>query len=175
MHFERLMSAAHPLYGRAMELYRVSFPPHERREALSQERILADADYHFALACDGDTFVGLALFWETDGFVYVEHLCIVPELRGRRYGGQVLELLGQRGRVVILEIDPPVDDISRRRQGFYERSGFVVNPYPHVHPPYHAGCAGHGLVVMSSPRAISAEEYAAFSDYLAGRVMKGAY
>ena len=29
---------------------------------------------------------------------------------------------------MILEIDPPVDDISIRRRGFYERSGFVENP-----------------------------------------------
>ena len=36
------------------------------------------------------------------------------------------------------EIDPPTGDISRRRKGFYERGGFVENPYPHIRPPYHA-------------------------------------
>ena len=64
-----------------------------------------------------------------------------------------------------------MDDVSLRRRGFYERAGFHENPYRHVHPPYHAGNRGHDLVVMSYPRAISEEEYRAFADYLAARVM----
>ena len=65
----------------------------------------------------------------------MEHFCVRPELRGRRYGAKALEELGRDGKTVVLEIDPPVDDIARRRQGFYQRCGFAVNPYPHVHPP----------------------------------------
>ena len=53
---------------------------------------------------------------------------------GRRYGAKALEELGRDGKTVVLEIDPPVDEIARRRQGFYQRCGFAVNPYPHVHP-----------------------------------------
>ena len=76
---------------------------------------------------------------------------------------------------MILEIDPPVDAVSIRRRGFYQRCGFVENPYPHVHPPYHAGHAGHALVILTAPSAISAEEYAGFANFLRERVMKDAY
>ncbi len=175
MRFERITDAGHPMYSAAMALYRESFPAHELRESASQERILHDRAYHFDLAYDGETFVGLALCWEPETFIYVEHLCILPALRGHAYGSAVLALLAAEGKTVILEIDPPVDDISVRRLGFYERNGFSVNPYAHVHPPYHAGNHGHNLVVMSRPGVLTREEYDGFARYLAGHIMKGAY
>ena len=72
---------------------------------------------------------------------------------------------------VILEIDPPVDDISRRRKGFYERNGFIANDYDYTHLPYHRGCEGHRLVIMSSPHRIDEAEYRNFLDYMRHRVM----
>ena len=175
MRFERITDTQHEMYKKAMVLYADSFPPHEQREAKSQAAILGDDEYHFALAYDDDSFVGEALYWEWASYIYVEHLCILPEMRNKAYGGKVLELLAAKNKKVILEIDPPVDDISVRRRGFYERSGFVENSYAHVHPPYHRGNKGHELVVMSYPGALSPEEYDCFRDYLNGHVMKDAF
>ena len=171
MRFERLTTAEHPLYRKALELYGISFPAHEQREGHSQARILGDPAYRFTLIHDRDELVGLILYWETDRFLYVEHFCILPEKRGRKYGQKALELLGQQGKTVILEIDPPVDDISVRRKGFYARCGFTANPYPHVHPPYHRGNAGHDLVVMSCPGPITQAGYDEFRDFLDRHVM----
>ena len=52
---------------------------------------------------------------------------------------------------VILEIDPPVDDISIRRLHFYERLGFVANPYQYIHPSFRKPFTPHRLVLMSIP------------------------
>lgn len=175
MRFERITTPDHPMYRTAMELYRQSFPLHEQREADSQARVLGHPDYHFLLAYDGERFVGLLLCWETPAFCYVEHFCILPQLRGRRYGQRVLEALTGRGKPVILEIDPPTDEIAIRRKGFYERCGFTPNPYPHVHPAYHAGNRGHDLVILSFPQEITPAQYAAFSEYLCRTVMDRPY
>lgn len=43
---------------------------------------------------------------QNESFLYIEHFCILP-------------------KTLMLEIDPPKDDISKRRKGFYERSGFT--------------------------------------------------
>lgn len=169
----RITNTEHPLYKQAMALYEISFPAHEQREALSQRRILAQSAYHFDVFCDAGQFVGQALYWEIGGFLYIEHLCVAPAMRSRRYGQRILEIL--RAKPLILEIDPPVDEISRRRQGFYERCGFVRNPYPHVHPPYHKGNAGHALVVMSAPRLLTQAEYDRFSHDLQCVVMDRAF
>ena len=102
----------------------------------------------------------------------MEHFCILPALRNRRYGQRALSMLCAQGKTVILEIDPPEDETARRRQGFYQRCGFTVNPFPHVHPPYHVSVPpGHPLVVMSCPDALSPEQYRAFRTYLKSTVM----
>lgn len=111
------------------------------------------------------------LSWENADFIYVEHFCMLPDVRGRGCGAHALELLRARGKTIILEIDPPVDDISRRRKGFYERNGFAANDYDYTHLPYHRGCKGHRLVIMSSPRRIDEAEYNNFLDYMRRRVM----
>lgn len=171
MRFERLMTAEGAAYADAMELYHISFPFHEQREAASQARIMSDREYQFHLIYDKSTFVGLMLCWETQKFIYVEHFCILPAMRSQKYGQRALELLNQRGKTVILEIDPPVDPISIRRKSFYERVNYKANTYEHVHPAYHAGCSGHALVVMSCPDRLSPELYAEFNQYLRATVM----
>ena len=173
MDLERITAPDHPLYTAALELYSVSFPRHEQREAISQRKILSNPAYHFDVVCDDGTFIGEILYWEIGDFLYIEHFCVQPAVRNRHYGQKILA--GLRDKPLILEIDPPVDEISRRRKGFYERCGFVENPYPHVHPPYHRGNSGHELVVMSSPSPLTPEEYETFRLALSGTVMADAW
>ena len=173
MNIERITSTAHPLYQKAMELYSISFPAHEQRETRSQEQILTQDPYHFDVVCDDGEFVGEILYWDVGGAFYIEHFCVLPAMRNKQYGQKILN--AYQATPLILEIDPPVDAISIRRKGFYERCGFVENPYAHVHPAYHRGNAGHELVIMSSPRMLEAEEYEHFNRYLQDTVMKNVY
>lgn len=173
MEFRRLTAAGGGLYQKAWELYRDSFPLHEQREAAAQRAVMGRDAYHFELIYEGDVWVGILLFWEAGPFLYVEHFAIRPQLRGQAYGRRALELLRAGGRTAILEIDPPVDERSLRRKGFYERAGYWANPFGHVHPPYREGFAGHPLVVMSCPEPLSGAEYRAFARYLADVVMAG--
>lgn len=173
MRFERITTSNHPLYEEAINLYKISFPTYEQREEASQTKILQNSDYHFVALCDEDEFIGEILYWKIGNFLYVEHFCILPTMRNRQYGQKVLETL--QDTPLILEIDPPVDSISQRRKGFYERCGFVENPYSHVHPPYHRGNSGHELVFMSSPEMLTFDEYRTFNDYLQDVIMGNAY
>ena len=93
-------------------------------------------------------------------------------MRGKGCGSRALALLRKKGKKMILEIDPPVDPVSQRRQQFYERAGYQANPYPHIHPPYRTEYAGHPLVVMSCPGGLSEQEYDCFYQYLKQMVMR---
>ena len=120
MQLERLENLNHPMYDKAMELYKISF--HEQREKDSQE-----------------------------------------------------ELLTEKGKAVILEIDQPIDEQSMRRKGFYERCEFVENSYVHIHPPYHRGNQVHELILMTFPKEISEGMYESFREYLEYRIMENAF
>ena len=154
-----------------MALYAASFPLHEQRLSDSQEHILGLDAYHMELIEENGEPLGAIFFWETEAFIYVEHFCMEPSVRGKGFGEQALALLAERGKRIILEIDPPVDDIARRRKGFYQRCGFCENPYPHVHPAYRSEFQGHELVVMSYPSELDESVYRAFFTYLRDVVM----
>ncbi|MBQ9327720.1 MAG: GNAT family N-acetyltransferase [Solobacterium sp.] len=171
IHYRRLTDENDPDYASYMELYHSSFPIHEQREPASQRNIMRLSDYRFDRIYDGSEFVGLMLNWETEHFIYVEHFCILPEKRSLGYGQKALRLLAERRKPVILEIDPPIDEISIRRKAFYERAGFYSNNYSHVHPAYHDGFDGHDLIVMSSPNMLTPAEYDRFMQYLCKAVM----
>lgn len=175
MLLKRIMDVADPMYQEALKLYQISFPDHEQREKYSQEKILKDDEYHFSLVYDDDAFVGLVLYWEQEQFIYIEHFCILPEMRNRQYGQKTLALLEKQGKTLILEINPPKDDISKRRKGFYERCGFTENDFAHIHPPYHETNEGHHLIIMTCPKQISQDIFDRFSDYLKNKVMKNAF
>lgn len=70
---------------------------------------------------------------------------------GRDLGSKVLRAFCREAGRVVLEIDPPEDEISIRRQGFYERNGFVTNPYLYIHPSFRRPFQPHRLVLMSYP------------------------
>ena len=171
MHLARLTSVAHPMFERAMALYRESFPLHEQRLDDAQRQALACADYHFDLLYHGEDFVGLLLTWQTPAFCYVEHFCIAPSCRNQGLGRAALSALSRIGTPIILEIDPPVDGLSIRRKAFYLRAGYCENGFQHVHPPYRPGYDGHPLVVLSYPEPLSPAAYQACGSYLAHTVM----
>ena len=171
MEFVRLTDPADAEFETAFALYEVSFPIHEQRTRAAQAVRLSHPEYRYTLLHEGKQFQGILLYWEGPGFRYVEHFAIAPELRGGGVGARALAELCSQGTPVILEIDPPVDEISIRRQHFYERCGFAKNPFPHAHPPYRKNFQGHPLVVMSAPEALSQEAYDRFAQYLQHTVM----
>ncbi len=175
MILKRLTEAAGEEFSRAMNLYENSFPYDEKREKLSQQSIMSHPDYRFMLIYDGETFVGEVLYWERESDIYIEHFCILPKFRNRGYGEKTLTLLKENGKSVILEIDLPNTPIAQRRQGFYERNGFIKNPHYHKIPPYHADCDGVELLVMTYPREISKDEYQNFFCYIKDTVMKDCF
>lgn len=172
MEILRLLSDSESPFAEALSLYKTSFPAHEQRDQLAQKKTFEEDEYHFDLVYDQGQFVGLILYWETETFIYVEHFCIRDELRNKKYGQKILTELRKKQKTIILEIDPPNDEISKRRQNFYQRAGYNINPFNHVHPPYRHNAEGHTLVVMSCPEILTDTEYNTFNEYLKNTVMR---
>ena len=125
----------------AERLYLSSFPEDERRE-VSDWIAYTWSKPEFCnsiIECAGRK-VGFISFWDFDDFVYVEHFATDAAVRGKGLGGMAVETLCRTvGKPVVLEVELPVDDISRRRVAFYERHGFKLCGRKYVQPPYRAG------------------------------------
>ena len=157
-------------WAEAWALYEVSFPDCERWDAAGYDRAFSDPHFEADGIWRGDEFIGILFHWNAGNYDYVEHLAISPRLRGQNMGSKALSAFCQ-GRRVILEIDPPVDDISIRRRHFYERLGFITNPYEYIHPSFRRPFNPHQLILMSYPTALTYEEARDFADFIRERVL----
>lgn len=161
-----------PFYIAFKNLYQNSFPIFEQRTDEHQLKAFSFQNYHLDVYVEEKTFIGFIAYWEFDEYLYIEHFAIAPELRGKGYGGTVLNLLkASMEKPLLLEIDPVTDAVSANRLHFYEQNGFYSNPYEHIHPPYRDNYQGHSLVILTTKGQITRETYERFAIDLRDIVM----
>jgi len=131
----REFSPHHPAWPLVWQIYGESFPRYEQRQSQHQPQKMRDPRYHCQIFYQDGLLLGFIFWWACGEQVYIEHLAINPALRGRNYGSRLLaEFCERAGKTVILEIDPPEDEIAIRRLRFYQGLGFCLNDYAHLHP-----------------------------------------
>jgi RimJ/RimL family protein N-acetyltransferase len=87
-----------------------------------------------------DKYIGFITGWEFDAFVYVEHFAIDETARNGGFGAVAMkQFIAQATHPVVLEVELPTDELSRRRIGFYERLGFIPDSHAYQQPPYNKG------------------------------------
>ena len=146
-----LRRADDPLLDQVEKTYTGSFPEEERRDfALVRELVEADPRFElYVLSRDGK-YVGFLTGWQFDGFVYAEHFAIDPSARNGGIGAKAMRLfLALHDDPVVLEVELPEDEMSRRRIGFYERLGFTLDHHVYFQPPYRAGEKGLEMRLMA--------------------------
>ncbi|MDH6312618.1 ribosomal protein S18 acetylase RimI-like enzyme [Parabacteroides sp. PFB2-10] len=121
--------------------YNESFPPAERRDfSLVRKLLREEPDFDIIAFYREEEYLGFISFWLLEDFYYVEHFAIDPSARNGGIGGEVMRhLLSNMETPVVLEVELPTDELSRRRIGFYERLGFSFDPTPYQQPPYRPG------------------------------------
>ena len=157
MRRQRLLTADDPCFDFCWTLYVEAFPEEERRALGYHLETLERDAFRFEVILLDDEPIGFFGWWDLDDFRYVEHFATSPDVRGRGYGEEALrQFIGEGVKPVILEVEPPVEEIARRRIGFYERVGFILNPHAYAHPSYHDRQAPFvELMIMSSPAPIT--------------------
>jgi ribosomal protein S18 acetylase RimI-like enzyme len=150
MTLHRITDPSSPAYPRAEQLLTASFPREEYRD-LSQWRafVATRPAFHLTLTEDGN---GLLSYWDFGTFIYVEHLAVAPDLRGRGYGSLILSALkaAEPGKPIVLEVEMPEDELTRRRVRFYERNGFTLwRRREYLQPPYRKGDAPIPMRLMA--------------------------
>lgn len=147
-----------PIPSQVLSLYRLSFPPEERRPWTNVEEIAAfmssHPQMHLRVIKSDGAFAGFMVYWHLSPLVhYVEHLATLPEMRGNGLGAKLIESLTSILEThVVLEVEPPVDELTRRRVGFYRRLGFTLHDtIPYRQPPYCAGLPSVHLCLMTAP------------------------
>lgn len=129
---------ADPVLDQAEKTYTESFPEAERRDfALVRNLLAREPKFFFQVVLRDGSYVGFITSWRFENYTYAEHFAIDPAARNGGIGAKALQLfLDSCQMPVVLEVEMPTDEMSRRRIGFYERIGFVLDDHYYQQPPY---------------------------------------
>jgi len=153
MVYKRITQRHAPELTSLQQLYEQAFPVQERREFEQLLQLLDEPDMHLDVAVVGTRMAGFYIFWQFESFCFLEHLAIQPDLQGQGFGQQFLQrLLREAGEKLVLEVERPGDETTRRRIRFYEGLGFTLHPgFDYYQPPYRKGQPPVPLYLMTSP------------------------
>ncbi len=137
-----------------------AFPVTELRIKENQRALLKEPCYRLYGVKKENAYAAVFATWEIDDFLYIEHFAVREDCRNGGWGGHLLDaLLEEKGRPMVLEVEEPEDELTRRRIGFYERHGLVYNDYPYLQPPMRKGQDMLPLRLMTNPSAIDEKTY----------------
>lgn len=156
------------------QIYAQSFPREEQRSYGDYVRFCEEQPaFHVDLLDEGGGRpVGFIFWWEEADFSYIEHFAVDKAVRGRGMGTRMIgDFVAMHPRT-ILEIDPPADEVSRRREAFYRRAGFLNCGYRFVHPGYVEGVDPFPLDLMAT-FSMTGAMCEGFVRYLFERIVPG--
>lgn len=138
-----------------------SFPDIERRNCEGQKEIFDEDEYKVTgYKNKEDDVTAFIASWNFEDFNFIEHFAVDEELRGKGIGSSLIsEFLKDSAKKIVLEVEYPEDDISKRRIEFYKKIGMKLNEYEYVQPPLQEGKDLLPLKIMSYPDELSEVEF----------------
>ena len=163
---ERLTEAD---FDQMFSLMERSFPEDERRDYNGQRELLAEPAYNlYAKRSPEDAALQAFLaLWELGDMAYIEHFAVDPDCRNGGLGGKILQkVIEDTDMRICLEVELPETEMAARRIGFYERNGFVMNPFEYMQPAMGEDRHAIPLRIMSYPKRLLADEFETMRDVL---------
>lgn len=155
-------------FAQIWEIMEKSFPIDERRSREGQRAVLEDGHYQLYGCRSEEKIIAFFAVWEFPELAFVEHFAVDYRFRNGGIGAGLLQdLLKLLQVAVVLEVEPPKSELPQRRIRFYERNGFVLNPYEdYVQPALSEEGEELPLMIMTYPRGVSEREYEQIKDTL---------
>lgn len=149
-------------FDEVFAIMEASFPSDEYRPYTEQYALLRNPRYRLFTHEEDGHVIAFAATYFFDDWLFVEHLAVSPCHRNRGLGALLLRRLRAESACrLCLEVELPLDDLSRRRVAFYERNGFSFNPFSYLQPAISAGRKPVPLRIMSTEGALCEAEFEA--------------
>ncbi|MDR2979981.1 MAG: GNAT family N-acetyltransferase [Bacteroidales bacterium] len=143
------------------ELMEKVFPPVERRSKEDASQIFTTVPCYHAMGLKKDGKVtAFIAYWLFEDICFVDHLAVDDSLRGQGIGSEIMRYLVENtASTVVLEVEPPEDEISRKRIRFYEKIGFHLNTFSYIQPSMQPGQPEIPLMIMSYPHGLDLPKF----------------
>lgn len=148
-------------FDRFYQILSNNFPTKEIKEYNYMKDTFYAGFYQVLTLKDNDQIVGIMSFYQHDDFRFIDYFAIDGSLKGKGMGSEMLQyFINLDDKMVILEVEHPEDEQSKRRIAFYQRNGLYLNDqFEYFVPPVRN--LKHRLYfhLMSSKRKINNIEF----------------
>lgn len=143
-------------FDRVFSILTDSFPADEYRDYEKQQKLIENERFSVYVFADKDSIVAFISAWEFDNLFFIEHFAVSESVRNQGIGTALLRnVCTLIKKEICLEVELPETEKARRRIGFYERNGFVLNNYDYEQPAYSEDKSAVPLLIMTYGKSIS--------------------
>jgi ribosomal protein S18 acetylase RimI-like enzyme len=123
-------------FNNIYQLYQEAFPEDERRSLAQLINCFNNTKYKLTGFWLTNNFVGFIEYWNFDSFIFVEHIAVSENFRGKSIGKKIMQTILKQDIPIYLEIELAIDEISKKRLGFYQNLNFEKLPIKYFQPAY---------------------------------------
>lgn len=136
------------------------FPTKEVKEYSYVKEMFESGNAHALVQKEDDTIIGALCYMEVEEYVFIDYFVIIDAFQGKQLGQQMLQYFKNTiNKPIILEVELPTDDISKRRIAFYERMGFILNEHEYVVPPIRSLKCPIYFLLMTDTSPLTKEQF----------------
>ena len=167
MEFIKIENSDSQEFKEAWEIYEGAFPSDERRTLELQKELIKNKQYNFFIVTKDNVLVAIITDWNFEDFLFVEHLAVKEDLRGKGIGTELLkEYLSKNKQKMVLEVERPETEIATKRIKFYEKIGFDLNDFDYIQPTYGKDKNPIPMFLMTYPEKITKSEFSTIREKL---------
>ena len=167
MEFIKIENSDSQEFKDAWEIYESSFPSDERRTLKLQKELIKNNQYNFFIVTKNNVLVAIITDWNFEDFLFVEHLAVKEDLRGKGIGTELLkEYISKNKQKIVLEVERPETEIATKRIKFYEKIGFNLNDFDYIQPAYGKEKNPVPMLLMTYPEKITDSEFSTIREKL---------
>jgi len=146
-------------FEKAWQIYEDSFPQEEKRTLKEQLKLFNKKSFTMLCYVEDEIVLAILFYWQIQRYTYLEHFAVNSTQRGRSYGSKILQEFIDNNQNIILEIEPIIDEITKKRLDFYERFDFRVNTHIHFQVPFRKNDQKLKLLFLSHKKVLSDNQY----------------
>jgi len=171
MDYHRVTEETYPALNKIKTIYEEAFPVRERRDFPQLVKLISVSNMQLTAVEDSSTFLGFFILWEFEEFNYIEHIAIDPLQQGKKHGSTVVQqIIDSSQKILLLEVEPGQDEISKKRILFYERLGMKFCPFDYKQPSYRKNEKPFPMLIMSYPNELSKQLFEEYTSIIKAEV-----
>ena len=162
-------------FDKIYSIMQSNFPDNEYRDYTAQKKLLDKKNYFIKTeSSEAGTIEAFIAYWKFNGFIYIEHIAVAGENKGKGLGSSILKQFTVNGKLpLIAEIEPPEHScLAQKRWRFYQRHGFYLNERRYIQPSLGKNKNPAELRIISYPAPLTGEEFCSVREILYKNVYK---